>query len=101
MTRPGGLFEVVPNFSEGRDASIIDRLAGAATGGGVSVLDRSFDGDHHRVVLTLAGSDPLAGVFAAVAAAVEVIDLRGHVGVHPRRGAADVVPFVPLGSSGL
>ena len=101
MTRRITLFEAVPNFSEGRDASVIDRLADAASGGGVSVLDRSFDGDHHRVVLTLAGSDPLPGVFAAVAAAVEEIDLRGHVGVHPRRGAADVVPFVPLGMASL
>jgi glutamate formiminotransferase / 5-formyltetrahydrofolate cyclo-ligase len=101
MTRSLTLYEAVPNFSEGRDASVIDRLADAAAGGGVQVLDRSFDGDHHRVVLTLAGSDPLAGVFAAVAAAVEVIDLRGHIGVHPRRGAADVVPFVPLGSATL
>jgi glutamate formiminotransferase len=101
MTHPAALFEAVPNFSEGRDASVIDRLADAAARGGVEVLDRSFDGDHHRVVLTLAGSDPLPGVFAAVAAAVEVIDLRGHVGVHPRRGAADVVPFVPLGSASL
>ena len=95
------LFESVPNFSEGRDSTVIDRLAAAAAAGGVQVLDRSFDGDHHRVVLTLAGSDPLGGIFAAVASAVESIDLARHAGVHPRRGAADVVPIVPLGSASL
>ena len=63
------------------------------------MLDRSFDADHHRVVLTLAATDRhlLDGVFASVAAAVETIDLRTHTGVHPRRGAADVVPIVPFG----
>jgi glutamate formiminotransferase / 5-formyltetrahydrofolate cyclo-ligase len=65
------------------------------------VLDRSFDADHHRVVLTLAGTSVAEGVFAAVAAAVETIDLRAHAGVHPRRGAADVVPIVPFGSDSL
>ena len=65
------------------------------------MLDQSFDADHHRVVLTLAGTELLDGVFASVAAAVESIDLRSHTGVHPRRGAADVVPIVPLGSATL
>jgi glutamate formiminotransferase len=95
------LLESVPNFSEGRDPAVIDRLAGAASGAGAHLLDQSYDGDHHRLVLTLAGTDLLEGVFAAVAAAVELIDLRAHAGVHPRRGAADVVPVVPLGSSSL
>ena len=95
------LFESVPNFSEGRDPAVIDRIAAAAAEGGVEVLDRSLDGDHHRAVLTLAGSDPLEGIFAAVASAVEAIDLGRHTGVHPRRGAADVVPIVPLGSASL
>jgi glutamate formiminotransferase len=101
MTRPMTLFESVPNFSEGRDSAVIDRLAGAAAAGGVHVLDRSFDPDHHRAVLSLAGCDPLDGLFAAIALAVETIDLDRHAGVHPRRGAADVVPIVPLGSGSL
>jgi glutamate formiminotransferase / 5-formyltetrahydrofolate cyclo-ligase len=95
------LLESVPNFSEGRDPAVIERLAAAAARSGAHVLDRSFDADHHRVVLTLAGTDLLEGVFASVAAAVENIDLRAHAGVHPRRGAADVVPIVPIGSDSL
>jgi len=95
------LLESVPNFSEGRDPVVIERLAAAAAAGGAHVLDRSFDADHHRVVLTLAGTSLLDGVFASVAAAVESIDLRAHAGVHPRRGAADVVPIVPIGSESL
>jgi len=92
------LLESVPNFSEGRDPGVIERLAAAAAGSGAHVLDRSFDADHHRVVLTLAGAELMEGVFAAVAEAVSLIDLRVHAGVHPRRGAADVVPIVPFGS---
>src|SRR5207248_8495898 len=70
--------------------------------GGAFVLDSSSDPDHNRLVLSLAGSSSLAdGVLAAVAAAVEGIDLGRHTGVHPRRGAADVVPVVPLGSATL
>jgi glutamate formiminotransferase len=97
------LFESVPNFSEGRDVAVMDRLAAAAAGAGEGafVLDRSFDPDHHRLVLSLTGSAVFSAAFAAVAAAVESIDLRGHAGVHPRLGAADVVPFVPLGSASL
>jgi glutamate formiminotransferase len=96
------VLESVPNFSEGRDPVVISRLAAAASDAGAHVLDRSFDADHHRVVLTLAGTEHLAeGVFAAVAAAVETIDLRVHTGVHPRRGAADVVPIVPFGSDSV
>jgi glutamate formiminotransferase / 5-formyltetrahydrofolate cyclo-ligase len=96
------LFEAVPNFSEGRDAELMSGLAAAASSGGAFVLDGSSDPDHNRLVLSLAGSASLApGVLAAVASAVEGIDLRRHTGVHPRRGAADVVPLVPLGSSSL
>ncbi len=95
------LLESVPNFSEGRDPAVIASLVSAASSAGAHVLDQSFDSDHHRVVLTLAGGDLLEGVFASVAAAVSSIDLRVHAGVHPRRGAADVVPIVPLGSATL
>jgi glutamate formiminotransferase / 5-formyltetrahydrofolate cyclo-ligase len=96
------LFEAVPNFSEGRDRELVGSLASSAAASGALVLDSSADPDHNRVVLSLAGSAGLAdGVFAAVAAAVEGIDLGRHAGVHPRLGAADVVPFVPLGSATL
>jgi glutamate formiminotransferase / 5-formyltetrahydrofolate cyclo-ligase len=96
------LLEAVPNFSEGRDVRLMSGLAAAASAGGAFVLDSSSDPDHNRLVLSLAGSSSLAeGVLAAVAAAVEGIDLGRHTGVHPRRGAADVVPLVPLGSATL
>lgn len=93
------LVECVPNFSEGRDAARIARLEAAARSvPGAALLDVHSDRDHHRSVLTLAG-DPeavLEVAFRCVAEAVECIDLRAHSGVHPRLGAADVVPFVPL-----
>lgn len=93
------LVECVPNFSEGRDPSKIDRLAAAVSSvAGVALLDRHSDPDHHRTVLTFAGSPQAVSeaAFRAVALAVETIDMTRHQGVHPRVGAADVVPFVPL-----
>ncbi|GAC1656522.1 MAG: hypothetical protein NVS9B1_12090 [Candidatus Dormibacteraceae bacterium] len=91
------LIESVPNFSEGRSAGVAGAIA-AAAGRTSHVLDLSLDPDHHRSVLTMAGAAPgvMEGAFAAIAAAVEKIDIRAHAGVHPRRGAADVVPIVPL-----
>ncbi len=93
------LFESVPNFSEGRDRDAIDAIAAAAVA--AHVLDVHPDPDHHRTVVSLAGvrerlEDALLG---AIAAAAERIDLRTHTGVHPRVGAADVVPVVPLGGT--
>ena len=89
--------ECVVNISEGRDVAIIDQLRQA---GGPAVLDVHTDPEHHRTVLTLGG--PLPAVEAAarrvVATAVARLDLRGHTGVHPRLGVADVIPFVPLPS---
>ena len=87
--------ECVVNISEGRDGRIIDAIAGA---GGDLVLDVHSDPEHHRSVLTLGGRlDAVeAGTRHVVAAAVDRIDLRTHAGVHPRLGAADVVPFVAL-----
>jgi glutamate formiminotransferase len=89
----------VPNFSEGRDPRVIDAIASAiASGGQAAVLDCQRDADHNRAVITFVAA-PEAAVEAAVrgvARAVERIDLRRHTGVHPRIGAADVVPFVPL-----
>lgn len=84
------------NVSEGRDGAVIDAIAGA---GGVAVLDRHTDPHHHRSVLTMAGPDVEVAVRAVATEAVRRIDLRRHVGAHPRLGAVDVVPFVPLTGS--
>lgn len=95
----GVLVECVPNFSEGRDPSRIARLEAAARGVvGAALLDTHRDPDHNRCVLTLAGEAEavLEAAFRCVAEAVASLDLREHEGVHPRLGAADVVPFVPL-----
>lgn len=89
--------ESVPNFSEGRDAATIDAI-GSALGGHARLLDVHADADHNRSVFTLVGTeDELAdALLAGIAVAVERIDLRAHEGAHPRIGAADVVPIVPL-----
>lgn len=92
------LFELVPNISEGRSDAVVDAAVAAVGAAGARVLHRTSDPVHHRSVLTIAGSAN-AVVDAAVAlagVAVERIDLRAHRGVHPRIGALDVVPFVPL-----
>src|SRR5436190_1132151 len=96
-----GLFESVPNFSEGRRGDVIDAIAAAA--GMAYVLDTDPDRDHNRVVVSLAGSRATVvdGLLAAIGVATEQIDLRAHSGVHPRVGAADVVPIVPLGGTTL
>jgi glutamate formiminotransferase len=97
------LVECVPNVSEGRRQEVVDELVAAFAGAdpGVLVLDRSSDPDHNRTVITLAGPGP-ALVDAAVAGAracARLIDLNRHRGVHPRMGALDVLPFVPLGEA--
>jgi glutamate formiminotransferase len=93
------LIECVPNFSEGRRQEVVRAVAEAARRSGpVRVLDLSSDPDHNRSVLTLAG-DPealRAAVEALVAVCVERIDLRVHSGRHPRMGAVDVIPFIPV-----
>lgn len=93
------IVECIPNFSEGRDADKIELLLSAiASVPGVVVLDGEMDGDHHRSVITMAG-EPSAIIEAAVRAAstaVELIDLNHHVGAHPRIGALDVLPIVPI-----
>jgi glutamate formiminotransferase / 5-formyltetrahydrofolate cyclo-ligase len=96
------LVESVPNFSEGRRLEVVDRLASAvAATPDVHLLDRTSDASHNRSVLTLAGG--AAGVAealeAAVAIAVETIDMERQTGEHPRIGAVDVVPFIPLGET--
>jgi glutamate formiminotransferase len=91
--------ECVPNFSEGRDASLIDAIAGAIRSvPGALLLDRSSDPDHNRSVITMAGEPEavLEAALRAVGKAAELIDLRAHKGEHPRIGATDVVPFAPV-----
>jgi glutamate formiminotransferase / 5-formyltetrahydrofolate cyclo-ligase len=98
------LVESVPNFSEGRRSDVVDRLATAVTGtAGVHLLDRTSDASHNRTVLTMAGeAEPVtAALEAAIAVAVEAIDMEVQRGEHPRIGAVDVVPFVPLGETTL
>jgi len=93
------LIESVPNFSEGRRQDVIEAIVGAVRSSGpVRVLDLSSDADHNRSVLTLAGepSAVVGGLLALVAACVERIDLRQHKGHHPRMGAVDVIPLVPV-----
>jgi glutamate formiminotransferase/glutamate formiminotransferase/formiminotetrahydrofolate cyclodeaminase len=89
----------VPNFSEGRTAEVVHALLNSITAtSGVFLLDQEMDWDHHRCVITFAGS-PDAAAEAAVAAArtaQDRIDLRHHQGGHPRVGATDVIPFIPL-----
>jgi glutamate formiminotransferase len=92
------LFEIVPNLSEGRDETIIDAAVAAVVRTGARVLHRTSDPVHHRSVLTIAGSGEavLEAAVELAGVALERIDLRAHRGVHPRIGALDVLPFVPL-----
>jgi glutamate formiminotransferase / 5-formyltetrahydrofolate cyclo-ligase len=93
------IIESIPNVSEGRRPEVIDRLAQAIRATpGVRLLDHSADTSHNRSVFTLAGDEPAikAAILALFAVAVEAIDLRNHRGEHPRLGAVDVVPFVPI-----
>jgi glutamate formiminotransferase len=93
------VIECVPNFSDGRDPALAAELAAAIRAvAGVRLLGWHSDPDHNRSVATFAGApdDVRAAAFAAIACAAERIDLTRHVGVHPRLGATDVCPFVPL-----
>ena len=96
--------ESVPNVSEGRDAAAIAAIGGAFLAAGARVLDVHADADHHRSVFTLVAPDDATLVEALVAGIAETrarVDLREHDGVHPRVGAADVVPLVPLRAGDL
>ncbi|NOT22529.1 MAG: glutamate formimidoyltransferase [Nitrospiraceae bacterium] len=93
------IVECVPNFSEGRDQTTVHALAHAVESvPGIRLLDQTMDRDHHRSVVSFAGEpDAVAeAAFRAIRVATDLIDLRKHKGVHPRVGATDVVPFVPL-----
>jgi glutamate formiminotransferase len=95
---PNALVEAVPNFAEGRRPEVIDAIATALQSSGAHLLDRTSDWDHHRTVLTIAGSPSsvVEGLFRGVEMAARHIDLFAQRGVHPRLGATDVVPLVPL-----
>src|SRR6202041_3721714 len=93
------LIECVPNFSEGRDTAKVEAIVAAMSAvPGVYVLDKEMDADHNRSVVTLAGDpDPVAeAALRGVGKAMELIDLNVHTGAHPRVGAADVIPFIPI-----
>jgi len=92
------MLECVVNLSEGRDPALVAELAAAAGG---ALLDLHTDAWHNRAVLTLADADVLEAALAVTRAAVALLDLTGHQGVHPRLGVVDVVPFVPLGAAGF
>ena len=97
------LLESVPNVSEGRNASAVAAIAEAFSGAGARMLDTHVDGDHNRAVITLVGDDRGVeeGLVAGIDEARRRIDLQTHEGVHPRVGAADVVPVVPLAPAHL
>ncbi len=101
MTAPdlsNQIIESVPNFSEGRRPEVIEAIVAAIQAPGVLLLDQSSDWDHNRSVVTVAGSPAavLEGLFRAVTVAAERINLFEHRGQHPRLGATDVVPLVPI-----
>jgi glutamate formiminotransferase len=100
---PDAIIECVPNFSEGTDASKVSKIVASMQVEGASLLDWSLDAAHNRSVITIAG--PPAAVMAAavrsVGKAAELIDLTRQNGVHPRIGAADVIPFIPVSGISL
>lgn len=99
MSSTKKIMECVPNFSEGRDLKKVEKIIDSFRGKeGVKLLDYSSDKDHNRTVVTLVGEvEPLKeAVLSAIGKAIELIDLRSHTGEHPRMGACDVVPFIPI-----
>jgi glutamate formiminotransferase/formiminotetrahydrofolate cyclodeaminase len=95
---PSTLVECVPNFSEGRDPAKVDAIIEAMKIPGVYLLDREMDSDHNRCVITLVGEREAIqeAVIRGVGKAAELLDLTRHQGAHPRMGAADVIPFIPI-----
>ena len=95
---PTSLVECVPNFSEGRDPAKVDAIVQAMNIPGVYLLDREMDADHNRCVITLVGDREAIqeAAIRGVGKAAELIDLTHHQGAHPRMGAADVIPFIPI-----
>lgn len=101
--RMRSLVECVPNFSEGRDKSKVDAIIAAMQVDGAYLLAHEMDADHNRSVITMAGEREAIqeAAIRGVGKAAELIDLNSHRGVHPRLGAADVVPFIPLDGATL
>jgi len=98
------IIECVPNYSEGRDRSKIEKIADCFRGkSGVKLLDYSSDEDHNRSVFTVIGEpdDLVEAVVESIGTAVELIDLTAHEGQHPRMGAVDVVPFIPVQNTNM
>jgi len=98
------IIECVPNFSEGRRPEVLDQIVAAITSvDGTYLLDREMDSDHNRAVVTFIGSPEAVkkGAFAGIAKAAELIDMNAHTGEHPRLGATDVCPFIPLVDAGI
>ena len=99
MTGMKKIIECVPNFSEGRDLEKIEKIIKSFRGkDGVKLLDYQRDEDHNRLVVTVAGNPEAlkTALYEAFRSAIDVIDMRRHKGQHPRMGAVDVVPFVPI-----
>ena len=92
------IVECIPNFSEARRPEVVDQIVAAASVSGVKILDRSSDLDHNRTVLTFAGTPEAVelAAFRVIQKAAALIDMNVHTGEHPRIGATDVVPFVPI-----
>ena len=92
------LVECVPNFSEGRDKDKVAKIVEAAKSAGVTILDVEIDADHHRCVLSFVGAPDncVEACFRVAKASSELIDLTAHKGEHPRMGAVDVIPFIPV-----
>jgi glutamate formiminotransferase len=95
----GPLIECVPNFSEGRDTTVIEAITGSIEAvEGVSILDVDMGHDFNRTVVTMVGGPEavLEAAISCTSVAIELIDMRNHTGEHARMGAVDVVPFIPL-----
>lgn len=94
----GKIVECVPNFSEGRDRKVIDSIFDAAKTKGVKVFELEHNKDHNRMLFTIVGEpeEVLGSVFESIKVATKLIDMNKHKGEHPRIGATDVVPFVPV-----
>ena len=92
------LIECVPNFSEGRNKKVIDKIFNAAKTKGVKVFELEFDKSHNRCLFTIVGSpqDVMESILESIKVATKLIDMNKHKGEHPRIGATDVVPFVPV-----
>ncbi|MDP2995738.1 MAG: glutamate formimidoyltransferase [Anaerolineales bacterium] len=95
---PSPLVECIPNFSEARRPEVVDAIVTAIAAAGVTELDRHSDSDHNRTVVTYVGAPAAVeeAAFQGIRKAAELINLDGHTGSHPRIGATDVVPFVPI-----